>query len=91
MAELTDAAIDAALERGRLAHAQEPRAAAARYDRTEGMVTVDLENGCVFAFPPRLVAGLDGQPLISLPRSGSWAWVMACIGKNWMWICRCPG
>ncbi|WP_372055498.1 hypothetical protein P7L74_08115 [Tistrella mobilis] len=27
MAELTDAAIDAALERGRLAHAQEPRAA----------------------------------------------------------------
>ncbi|MAM73713.1 DUF2442 domain-containing protein [Tistrella mobilis] len=60
MADLTDAAIDAALERGRLAHAQEPRAATARYDRTEGLVIVGLENGCIFAFPPRLVAGLDG-------------------------------
>ena len=60
MAELTDTAIDAALERGRKAHASEPRAAAARYDRSSGRVIVDLENGCTFAFPPRLAQGLEG-------------------------------
>ncbi|MGV0759679.1 DUF2442 domain-containing protein [Tistrella mobilis] len=60
MAELTDAAIDAALERGRRAHAQEPRAAAVRYDRAAGRVIVDLENGCTFTFPPHLAQGLDG-------------------------------
>ncbi len=59
MAELTDTAIDAALERGRAAHASEPRAAAARYDRASGRVIVDLENGCSFAFPPRLAQGLE--------------------------------
>ncbi|WP_449045258.1 DUF2442 domain-containing protein [Paracoccus versutus] len=60
MADLTDAAIDAALERGRMAGANEPRAAAARYDRASGRVIVDLENGCTFAFPPRLAQGLEG-------------------------------
>lgn len=60
MVELTDAAIDAALERGRAAHASEPRAAAARYDCRSGRVIVDLENGCTFAFPPRLAQGLEG-------------------------------
>lgn len=60
MADLTDAAIDAALGRGRAAHANEPRAAAARYDRASGRVIVDLENGCTFAFPPRLAQGLEG-------------------------------
>lgn len=59
MAELTDAAIDAALERGRAARASEPRATAARYDRASGRVIVDLENGCTFAFPPRLAQGLE--------------------------------
>lgn len=59
MADLTDAAIAAALERGRAAHASEPRAAAARYDRASGRVIVDLENGCAFAFPPRLAQGLE--------------------------------
>jgi len=59
MVELTDTAIDAALERGRAAHAKEPRAAAARYDRPSGRVVVDLENGCTFAFPPRLAQGLE--------------------------------
>jgi len=59
MVDLTDTAIDAALERGRAAHANEPRAAAARYDRSSGRVIVDLENGCTFAFPPRLAQGLE--------------------------------
>ena len=59
MVDLTDAAIDAALERGRAARASEPRAAAVRYDRASGRVIVDLENGCAFAFPPRLAQGLE--------------------------------
>lgn len=59
MAELTDAAIDAALERGRIAHASQPRATAARFDHASGRVIVDLENGCSFAFPPGLAQGLE--------------------------------
>ena len=59
MAELTDAQIDAAIERGHAARTHEPRALAARYDRQLGRVIVDLTNGCTFAFPPRLAQGLD--------------------------------
>ncbi len=59
MAELTDAQIDAALERGRTARLHEPRAAAARYDRRSGRVIVELANGCTFAFPPKLAQGLE--------------------------------
>lgn len=58
MADLTDAQIDAALERG--ARAKEPRAAAARYDRQTDRVIVDLTNGSAFVFPPRLAQGLEG-------------------------------
>lgn len=60
MAELTDDAIDAALERGRLAGSTEPRAASAHYDRESGQVVLALTNGCTFAFPPHLVQGLAG-------------------------------
>jgi hypothetical protein len=59
MAILTDAEIDAALERGRIARQTEPRAASARFDRRHGRVIVELTNGCSFTFPPRLAAGLD--------------------------------
>jgi len=59
MAELTDAEIDVALERGRVASVVEPRAAAARYDRGQGRVIIDLTNGCTFSFPPRLGQGLE--------------------------------
>ena len=59
MAELTDAQIDAALERGRTARSHEPRAAAARYDRRSERVVVELTNGCTFAFPPQLAQGLE--------------------------------
>lgn len=59
MAELTDAQIDAALERGNAARLREPRAAAARYDRRLDRVVVELTNGCTFAFPPRLAQGLE--------------------------------
>jgi len=59
MAELTDAQIDAALERGRTARLHEPRAATARYDRGSGRMIVELTNGCTFAFPPKLAQGLE--------------------------------
>lgn len=59
MAELTDAQIDAALERGKVARLHEPRGATARYDQVLDRVIVELTNGCTFAFPPRLAQGLE--------------------------------
>ena len=59
MVAFTDAAIDAALERGELALRSELRAAAARYDAQLDRIVVDLTNGCAFAFPPRLAQGLE--------------------------------
>lgn len=58
MAELTDAQINAALERGRVARQLEPRAATARYGQL-GRVIVELTNGCTSAFPPCLAQGLE--------------------------------
>lgn len=62
MVELTDAGIDAAMERGRIARELEPRAASARYDRDADRIVVELTNGCTFAFPPRLAQGLENAP-----------------------------
>lgn len=59
MAKLTDAEIDAALDRGKTLRATEPRAAKARYDRAKRRVVVDLTNGCTFAFPARTAQGLE--------------------------------
>ncbi|MGH7152508.1 MAG: DUF2442 domain-containing protein [Acetobacteraceae bacterium] len=59
MTGLTDARIDAALERGRAARLHEPRAAAARYDGQFDRMIVELTNGCTFAFPPHLAQGLE--------------------------------
>jgi hypothetical protein len=59
MAELTDAQIDTALERGVAARQHEPRAAGARYDGRLGRVIVELTNGCTFSFPPKLAQGLE--------------------------------
>jgi hypothetical protein len=59
MAELTDTEIDAALARGKVMRATEPRAVKARYDRAKGRMVVDLANGCTFAFPARVAQGLE--------------------------------
>jgi hypothetical protein len=59
MVEISDREIDAALERGRVARAMEPRAVSARYDQAAGRLVVELTNGCVFAFPPQLAQGLE--------------------------------
>lgn len=59
MAELSDGEIEAALDRGRQAAANEPRAGSARYDRNTDRIVVDLTNGSTFAFPPKLAQGLE--------------------------------
>lgn len=59
MAELTNTQIDAALARGKIARAKEPRAKTVRYDRKLDRIVVELTNGCTFAFPPRLAQGLE--------------------------------
>lgn len=56
---VTDAELDAAAERGRIAEETEPRAKSARYDRKSGRVVVELRNDCTFAFPARLAQGLE--------------------------------
>ena len=77
MVELTDAQIDAAAERGRIAHETEPRAASVRYDRQLGRVIVDLTNGCTFAFPPRLAQGLESA-------TDDWLAEIEILG--WLWL-----
>ena len=59
MPDLTDAQIDAAIERGKAAQLSEPRAFKARFDKRLGRVIVDLTNGCTFTFPPHLAQGLE--------------------------------
>ena len=46
-------------ERGRKMLESEPRASAARYDRDTGRVEIDLMNGCLYAFPTKLVQDLQ--------------------------------
>jgi Protein of unknown function (DUF2442) len=60
MAKLTDAELDAAEARGREMLETEPRAKAADYDRNTRRITIDLTNGCTYAFPVELVQDLQG-------------------------------
>lgn len=57
---LTDAEIDAAMERGRIAQQTEPRASSARFDPESRRIIVELTNGCTFSFPPEIAQGLEG-------------------------------
>ncbi len=63
MARKTDpqeAQLAAAEARGRELLDTAMRAAEARYDRVTGRVTIDLTNGCAYAFPALLVEDLNG-------------------------------
>ena len=60
MASITDREFDEAEARGRAIIEKEPRASAARYDGTSGRVTIELANGCSYAFPVALVQDLQG-------------------------------
>jgi hypothetical protein len=55
-----EAELATAEARGRELRDSAMRAAAARYDRVTGRVTLDLTNGCAYAFPARLVEDLNG-------------------------------
>lgn len=57
---------DAAKARGDAEMEREILAVAARYDRRHGRVVVDLDNGCVFAFPARQVQGLENATAAEL-------------------------
>ncbi|ATU91274.1 DUF2442 domain-containing protein [Phyllobacterium zundukense] len=59
MAELTDAEIDAAGERGRRERETEPRARNAYYDRESDRIVIDLVNESTFSFPPHLAQNLE--------------------------------
>ncbi|RJF89062.1 DUF2442 domain-containing protein [Oleomonas cavernae] len=60
MASVTDAQLKAAQARGAKLLETAPRAAGATYDRATGRVTINLVNGCTYAFPARLVQDLHG-------------------------------
>lgn len=55
-----DRQIEGALERSRRTAEMEPRAERAYYDVPSGRVVVELRDGCLFAFPPAIVEGLEG-------------------------------
>lgn len=56
---LTDADVKRAEARMQARLKAGPRAVSARYDRRIGRVMVELDNGLMVAFPPRLAQGLD--------------------------------
>lgn len=58
MVDWTIKELDAAAARGARPKG-EPRAVAARFDRDASRIVVDLDDGASFAFPPRLVQGLQ--------------------------------
>ena len=60
MVELSDAAFQAAADRGDEMMEREPRAASASYDRETGRVVVELANDCTFIFPAHLAGELQG-------------------------------
>ncbi|MEG3167286.1 DUF2442 domain-containing protein [Sphingomonas sp. LB3N6] len=64
MAQKTDpqleAQFDAAEARGQDLMKNAVRAAEARYDHATGRVTLELTNGCAYAFPAQLVQDLNG-------------------------------
>lgn len=59
MVGITDAEIEAARERARIADDTEPRAKSARYDKQSGLLIIDLMNGGRFTVPAELLQGLE--------------------------------
>ncbi|HEX5724893.1 MAG TPA: DUF2442 domain-containing protein [Longimicrobiaceae bacterium] len=61
---LTDEEFDrqyaAAVEASRIERLTKPHAVAARYDAATGLIEIELQNGCRFAFPAEYAQGLRG-------------------------------
>lgn len=66
MAHLTDTEFSAAEAHGQAVLEAEPRAVSAHYNRKTGCVTVDLINGCSYAFPISLVQDLREASTVDL-------------------------
>ena len=64
--KVLDKGFEAAKARGKAEEETEILAVAARYDRRHGRIVVDLDNGCVFAFPARQVQGLENATATEL-------------------------
>lgn len=60
------ARVDEASARGRAQQATEPHAVSARYEPRRRLVTVELSNGALFSFPPRLAQGLADARIADL-------------------------
>jgi len=58
MANVSDAALNAAERRGEAMLNSVPRARVARYETETGRVVLELMNGCTYSFPTALVQGL---------------------------------
>lgn len=63
---ITDDEIDAAAKRSEASRTENPKAIAARYDATSGLVEIAMANGAFFSFPPRLAQALQGATIIQL-------------------------
>jgi hypothetical protein len=62
------AQLPAARETARIAAETEPRARTVRYQKSTGRVVVELNNGCLFAFPAQLGEGLRGASAAALAK-----------------------
>lgn len=51
---------ESAVEAGKIAQENEPRAIAARYDEANNRLIVELQSGVIFIVPCSLIQGLDG-------------------------------
>lgn len=60
MVKMSDIDLKTAEVLGEAMLANEPRASAAHYDPATGRVTIELLNGCRYAFPAALVQDLQG-------------------------------
>jgi len=80
MAQFTDPDLATAEARGRALMNAVPRARAATYDRASGRVTIDLVDGCSYAFPADRVRDLRGGSPAALSRI-----VVEGLGFNLHW------
>ena len=78
--ELTEenlkAGIAKAKEAGKKADATQPRAESVQYDQDNDLIVIQLKNGAIFSFPPKLAQGLEAATPeqladVWIPPSGS--------------------
>ena len=65
-----------AKEAGKKADATEPRALSVEYDQDNDLIVIQLKNGAIFSFPPKLAQGLEAATPeqladVWIPPSGS--------------------